>query len=120
MKLALPAGVRATVDYYCLRHGGSGSCALRNWELQGSNDGGVWTTLRKHTRDATMTVAARSVGGWGVGPPFDGTPATQPQRSFGQFRILMTGPDSSNMHHLCCSGIELYGTLVYGYGVHQY
>ena len=53
MQLALPPDARMEVNYYCLRHGHmNGARTLRNWELQGSVDGGVsWATLSEHTND---------------------------------------------------------------------
>jgi hypothetical protein len=114
MQLSLPAaGGGMVVDYYCLRHGGSGSCALRNWELQGSVDEQTWVVLRTHEDDEAIGTAALSTAGWAVercaGGAGGGAGVTF--GAFRHFRIQQTGLDASNMNHLCCSGIELYGTL---------
>ena len=39
------------VSYYCLRQGVSSGFRMRNWELQGCNDGLSWQMLCKHERD---------------------------------------------------------------------
>ena len=95
--------------YYCLRNdndgaasNGSGAYALRNWRLEGSNDGQTWTTLRNHTNDTTfagqaMSEANFSVENCGVCYRF--------------FRIFQYGKNSNSDDQLKCAGIELYGDL---------
>ena len=61
---------------------------LRNWELQASNDGQAWTTLRVHADDRSLSDQPMSVAAW----PIDG--GTIPGRSFRHFRILQTGKNS--------------------------
>ena len=39
------------VSYYCLRQGVSSGFRMRNWGLQGCNDGLSWQMLCKHERD---------------------------------------------------------------------
>jgi hypothetical protein len=91
------------VEYYCLRHGfNDGGVRLRSWELQGSADGEEWATLRSHADDEALANAAFSTAGWAV---------KRGQGAFSMFRVLMTGPNSSGTHFLCCAGIELYGTV---------
>jgi len=42
-------------NYYTLRHGGNSKAdALRNWVLQGSNDGKNWTVLKRHVNDTLL------------------------------------------------------------------
>ena len=40
--------------HYCLRSD-CNSYKLRNWRLEGSNDGSSWTTLREHRGDASLS-----------------------------------------------------------------
>ncbi len=48
--------VRFLPTHYTYRHYNSkDSHAVRNWTLAGSSDGSVWTTLREHSDDATIT-----------------------------------------------------------------
>ena len=78
---------------------------LRSWRLEASNDGQAWTILRAHSSDASLGDAPMSVAAW----PLDA--AAVAGRSFRHFRIVQTGPNSSNINHLMCAGIELYGVL---------
>ena len=78
---------------------------LRNWELQASNDGQAWTTLRVHADDRSLSDQPMSVAAW----PID--TSTIPSRSFRHFRILQTGKNSSGLDFFVCAGIELYGLL---------
>ena len=90
--------------YYCLRHGNSNcSCTLRNWRLEGSNDGQTWTTLRNHANDTTLAAQAMSEANW---------PVENCGVCYRFFRIFQYGKTSSgNADHLFCAGIELYGDL---------
>jgi hypothetical protein len=95
------------VNHYCLRHGNSHrNCMLRSWELQGCNgDDGDWVTLSEHKNDRALADEAFSTAGWAV----EGG-----RGSFSQFRVLMTGPNSSMNNYLACAGLELYGTMLAG------
>jgi hypothetical protein len=69
MKFAIVGAGRMTVDCYCLRHGydgGNTGRALRNWQLQASNDGAEWTTRRAHANDEALAKAAFSTASWAV------------------------------------------------------
>mgnify|MGYP001456268586 CR=1 FL=1 len=95
---------RLEVTHYCLRHGYSnGSFRLRNWRLEGSNDGNNWTTLRNHNNDQSLPDSGYSEAGWAV----DGCDPG----GYRFLRIFQHGYDSSGYHHLMCSGIEFYGVL---------
>jgi hypothetical protein len=101
MKFAIVGGGRMEVDRYCLRsEKHDGSHKLRNWQLQASNDGAEWTTLRAHANDEALPKAAFSTASWAV----EGG-----KGAFAQFRVLQTGKNSSRNGHLACAGIELYG-----------
>eukprot|EP01047_Picozoa_sp_COSAG01_P029033 COSAG01_NODE_1976_length_8750_cov_16.090625_10_plen_479_part_00 len=108
MAVDLGTGRQLTVNHYALRYGGMlGRSALRNWELQGSEDGVTWTTLRRHDDDPTMEERGRVVAHWAV----EGVTA-----SFRHFRVHQHGPNAKGLraykgHALYCNGIELYGTL---------
>lgn len=84
------------VTHYCYRgdYGGGGNHP-RTWDLQGSNDGANWTTLKSHHGDGSVTNTC--CGSWPV----------VSADFFSKFRILNKG----NPNHLCCSGIEFYGNL---------
>eukprot|EP00746_Dinoflagellata_sp_MGD_P153563 gnl/MRDRNA2_/MRDRNA2_84316_c0_seq1.p1 gnl/MRDRNA2_/MRDRNA2_84316_c0~~gnl/MRDRNA2_/MRDRNA2_84316_c0_seq1.p1 ORF type:complete len:461 (+),score=60.17 gnl/MRDRNA2_/MRDRNA2_84316_c0_seq1:31-1383(+) len=84
------------VTHYCYRgdYGGGGNHP-RTWDLEASNDGSHWITLRSHHRDASVT--NECCGSWPV----------QSSEFFSKFRIHNKG----SPNHLCCSGIEFYGSL---------
>jgi hypothetical protein len=117
MSVDLGAGRRLAPDHYCLRSDGTHSGSdykPRRWRLEGSDDGGHWATLRTHDNDAALAQAPFSEAAW----PVQAQEAVKGQgggsgrpTSYRHFRILQTGANSSNSHHLMCAGIELYGTL---------
>ena len=88
--------------YYCLRNEQSVSDVLRNWRLEGSNDGQTWTTLRNHTNDTTLAAQSMSEANW---------PVENCGVCYRFFRILQYGKNAQNNDCLCCAGIELYGDL---------
>ena len=100
MSVDLGADRSVVPSHYCLRNSNY-YCALRNWELQGSNDGAEWSTLKQHQNDKSFSDEACSVAAWPV----------QTEQAFRHFRIQQTGPNSKNHHHLNCTGFELYGEL---------
>jgi len=94
-------GMRVRASHYTLRHYSSWDTeCLRNWQLEGSDDGARWELLRRHKYDT-------SLNGKGATHTWD-LPSTQP---FRMFRLMLTGPNSNRHHYLACSGFELYGTL---------
>ena len=108
LSVAMLNGDAFEVNHYCLRHGNDhGAWRLRSWELQGrEGDSAGWVTLRKHTNDEALANEGFATAGWAV----EGG-----KGSFSQFRVLMTGPNSyGHDNHLCCAGLELYGTLLPG------
>jgi hypothetical protein len=107
MSVDLGVGRALAVDHYCLRHGyDTARYWLRNWRLEGSNDGALWTVLKPHENDHSFPQALHSVAHWPVAP----LPNTGPW-AFRHFRIVQHGPTSEGDHYLMCSGIELYGEL---------
>lgn len=91
-------------NYYTLRHDGS-TDFLRNWVLQGSNDGMQWTDLRRHIRDQTIKLPGQYAS-W----PLVGPAAAVPYR---YFRVLLLAPnaEAANPHRVCLSFLELYGNF---------
>lgn len=99
--------------YYTIRHGGtylsincdpsgnSKADALRNWTLQGSNDGKNWVLLRRHVNETALNSNFATAS-------FEIPSCSQ---SFRHFRILQTGHNSSGNNFLSISGFELYGFL---------
>ena len=104
MAVDLGEGRALRANHYCLRsdrhvHANK----LRGWELQGSNDGQSWATLRQHADDASLGLESMSVAAW---------PVEQGHDAYRHFRILQTHLNSSGVNNLlCCTGIELYGKL---------
>mmetsp|Transcript_26569 Transcript_26569/g.23390 ORF Transcript_26569/g.23390 Transcript_26569/m.23390 type:complete len:154 (+) Transcript_26569:2-463(+) len=90
---------------YTLRHEASPSNEghLRNWQLQGSNDGDgdLWDTLINHENDESLNE-----------PDATKTWTIPNITTFYQhFRLRMTGVTSSQRWYLCCSGFEIYGEI---------
>lgn len=92
-------------DYYTLRHDAS-SNYLRSWALQGSNDGAVWTDLRRHEDEKTLKLPGQYAS-W----PVSG--GTGMRGGFRYFRVMMVAPNSEapNPYHVCLSYVELYGNF---------
>lgn len=70
------------------------SDALRNWTLQGSNDGKNWSVLKRHVNDASLNAGYGSAS-W---------PITDCTKSYRHFRILQTGKNSNGNNFLCIAG----------------
>ena len=96
----LGEGRSLVVDHYCLRSDLNNRHKLRNWELQGSLNGQTWQTLRAHQGDESLASQSMSTAAW---------PVNAGAQAFRHFRILQTGANSSGIHYLKCTGIELYG-----------
>lgn len=95
---------RIIPSHYSLRHYSSyDSEALRNWQLQASNDGQTWITLREHLDDSSLNFAG-DTHTWAIYSPLR-------LSGYKRFRILQTGFNSNNHLNLALSGIEFYGTL---------
>jgi hypothetical protein len=94
---------RVTPLAYALRHGHNHKRDyLRNWDFQGSNDGKLWTTLRRHSNDDSLN------------GPFDVKVfalLTPPAVPYQFFRIIQTGHNSSGNNFLVLSGFEVFGEL---------
>lgn len=92
---------RLRPSHYTLRHYNSWDTeALRNWVLEGSNDGVKWAVIKEHINDAGLDKKGITFT-WPISC----------SQSFSQFRLRQTGLNSNNHHYLACSGMELYGRL---------
>jgi hypothetical protein len=102
--LDLGPGHLLECNYYTLRADGSPDF-LRNWSLQGSQDGVMWSDLRRHDGDRTLNLPGQYAS-WPVG----GAAATTAYR---YFRVYLLAPneESMNPHILCLSYLELYGNF---------
>eukprot|EP00927_Polykrikos_kofoidii_P034575 TRINITY_DN2930_c0_g1_i3.p1 TRINITY_DN2930_c0_g1~~TRINITY_DN2930_c0_g1_i3.p1 ORF type:complete len:1526 (-),score=225.95 TRINITY_DN2930_c0_g1_i3:256-4833(-) len=78
---------------------------LRNWRLEGSQDGTTWSLLRKHIDDCTLGGGEGSVSAL-YELPWVKAPA------FKCFRVYQTGKNHGDKQHLACGGLELYGALL--------
>jgi hypothetical protein len=110
MSVDLGEGRSLAPDHYCLRHvyNDHGMFpqnfhAMRNWQLEGSNDGIHWDTLRSHANDTALDNDCVSEAAWPV--------HQDTNTAYRHFRILQTGGNSAGNNLLICTGIELYGTL---------
>ena len=91
------------LNHYCLRSAlHPNSHKLRNWRIEGSNDANKFTCLRQHNNDSTLNTKSMSEANWNV---------DEGDNFYRYFRIFQNGKNSSNVNHLMCAGIELYGTL---------
>ena len=88
--------------HYSFRHDQNPSNYLRNWKLEGSNDGNTWICLKQHTDDtsinSSLATASRSV-------------QVDQNQFFKFFRVFKTGICSSGTNHLLMNGFEIYGKL---------
>jgi E3 ubiquitin-protein ligase HECTD1 len=99
--IQLPLPVILTM--YTLRHGFPHTThTLRNWNLEGSNDGVAWVVVRTHVNDASLAEQAHSTASWDV---------DSGGRAYSRYRIHSTGKDSRGNHYLAMGGLELYGTV---------
>ena len=88
---------------YTLQHGWSGvSGALRNWVLEGSKDGKVWSTLMNHVDDETLT-KGYATATWKI---------NDVSTSYRYLRVRQTNKNSAGKDSLRLCGFEVYGQLV--------
>ena len=92
-------------NFYTLRADGSADF-LRNWALQGSDDGVSWTDLRRHEEDRMFKLPGQYAS-WSVAGAAAG-------RAYRHFRIYLLAPNNeaaANPPRVCLSNIELYGNF---------
>ena len=108
-ELTIELPERFELSHYSIKHGyssanPSGTGSLRNWELQGSNDGKAFTTIMAHVDDTSLNTGY-ATHTWEVD--------TKGER-FKFFRIQMTGPNSGSDgdYYITVCGLELYGNAL--------
>jgi len=74
--------------------------ALRNWNLEGSNDGHRWNLIMAHKDDAALKKKGQEYI-WNV----------DCNQFYSHFRIFQTGTNSNRHHYLAMSGFEVWGDL---------
>ncbi|MES1908206.1 MAG: hypothetical protein MHM6MM_001184 [Cercozoa sp. M6MM] len=95
--------MQARLTHIALRHYSSWDTeALRNFVVEGSNNGVHWHTLGAFENNATLRRREQVA----VFPltRFDW---------FSAFRVRQTGPNSNRHHYLSCSGVEFFGSARY-------
>jgi hypothetical protein len=78
-------------EAYAVRSTSHSHSKLRHWQLQASEDGVTWVTLRRHANDTTLTQVPHSQAEWALDAAVVGG------RSFRHFRLLQTGPPSPHI-----------------------
>jgi len=87
---------------YTLRHYDSWDTeALRDWKLQGSNDGKKWAKLLSHKKDESLERKGATKT-WVI---------PKPKKSYKMFRLLQTGRNSNNHWYMALSSVEFYGKV---------
>ncbi|MEH2148763.1 discoidin domain-containing protein [Nostoc sp.] len=74
----------------------------RNWKLQGSNDANNWVDLDSQVNNTTLTANSQWLS----------IPVANSNVAYTNFRIYMTGNNSSSYGHLVLGEVELYGTYL--------
>lgn len=105
--IAFDLGVEFQLTAYSLRHSrGYQKSALRNWQLQGSNDCIEWAQLRDHKNDNSLSNVAGSTKTWKL------KHKNCVSSSYRYLRLQSTGVNSStSSHQISISGIEFYGRI---------
>ena len=94
---------------YTLRHYSSWDTeCVRNWRLEASRDGKLWTTLSVHANDLSIN-GAGATHTWQLTAAQPAPPLLDFHRLF---RLFLTGPNSNSHLYLACSGFELYGAML--------
>ena len=76
---------------------GGGENHPRSWSLQGSEDGHHYVSIKDHHND--YSVKRHENGSWSL----------PDHKKFWRFLRIQ---NNGNPKHLCCSGIEFYGSLM--------
>jgi hypothetical protein len=103
IKIDLLDNPRIIPNFYSLHSAQTGGlCALRNWQLQGSNDDVIWTVLVDHKNDILLHNHSLCPGSWPI-------TSNVPYRYF----RLYANTNQQNTRGVLMSmgGIEIYGTV---------
>jgi hypothetical protein len=95
-----PTGYMISTDGY----GAGGSYHVRNWVLQGSDDGRTWTTLRAHSNDATLSKERTTA--------YFAIEGVAPGAYYAHLRVLQTGKNATGTDHLTATSLEVYGDVI--------
>ncbi|MBG1240984.1 discoidin domain-containing protein [Nostoc sp. NZL] len=88
-------------NYYSIKTRSSSSgYHPRSWKLQGSNDNSNWVDLDSQVNNTTLTANSQWLS----------IPVANSSVAYTNFRIYMTGNNSSGFGHLVLGEVELYGT----------
>jgi len=93
--------VKVVPTHYTLRDSTNGNYQLRNWNLEGSNDGKTWIILKNHVNDASIAKQG-DTHSWKIDFQVE---------AFQMFRVQVTGPWRPGYFFLFCSGFEIYGDV---------
>eukprot|EP01084_Bolivina_argentea_P049295 90677_1 len=86
---------------YSLKHDKYNDYYMRDWNLEGSNDGINWTILKQHKNDTTIN-EANKIFGWKI---------DECDQTYKIFRVNMTGRNAKGEWWLHCAGFEICGHL---------
>ena len=86
---------------YTLRRSRNTLQILRNWNLEGSNDGEKWDVLSAHVNDESLDTKNVS-NTWEI---------KKCNEFYKIFRIYQTNKNSFLLWYLMCTGFEIYGHL---------
>ena len=105
--VAFDLGLRFQLSAYSLKHSrGYQKSALRNWQLQGSDDCETWKILKEHKNDLSLSNSAGCTKTWKL-------KAKACNRPYRYLRIQQTGPNSSgSSYHISMAGFEVYGKIM--------
>jgi len=73
---------------------------LRNWRMEGSDDGSSWTTLREHVSDSTIHTSNR----WAF---FD----LKADKFYRRLKLQMTGPSHNGSTNMDVTEMEFFGCI---------
>ncbi|HYX16488.1 MAG TPA: hypothetical protein VE944_19395 [Nostoc sp.] len=91
-------GARLKCNRYSIRNRNADLHYLRNWKLQGSNDGTNWVDLDAQVNNTFLVTPSQWLS----------LPVTS-NVEYSNFRLLITGVNSSNAYYICLGELELYG-----------
>lgn len=96
------SGFKLCPNAYSIKHGYNfGSFMLKNWNLEGSNDGTTWKVIKEHKDDSSLASKGYATSTWQL----------ECSEPFLYFRVITTGLNHNGSNHLMLGGIEFYGTL---------
>lgn len=106
MMVDLGASRSVNPTHYCLKHDSYGNLNyMRDWVLQGSNDGEIWVDIdRRSGQGETLKGSYKAAC-------FELTVAAKQLGYFRYFKVMQMGMNGSGSYYMMCGGFELYGLL---------